>query len=281
MARIKLSSKIAIPASVQDVQKAYEKSRKGLWGKAYFGQLEKRTKSMKSDFKIHKAIGVLFTFLGVRVVSDYLQSRRALRSKLAIIGHTLSAEMARNPVMRKSIADLVKQYPYLFVNKKGEIFLSSFSGSVIDPSTVFGKIFNPDNLKPQVLETYRQSQAFGQKLDLKLLLSMGSPKFDAAKLSSRKPGTSVPSAKDVTAAALGNNELRIFTRSVSGTKTISTERIITSEQVRSKKLVDSRVAGKKVLLLRVKIVGKPVELIRLELDAKKAEALFKAFNVRG
>lgn len=285
MARVKLSSQVTIPASVVEAQTTYKKARSGLWRKAYFGQIAERTKSMWSDFKIHKALGVIFTILPFRLGHDYLKSRKALRSKLDLIGQTISIEMARDPALRKSLEKLAKSYPYLSVNRKGEIFLSSFSGSILDKSTVFGKIFNPETSNLQRKEINASNQAFGQKLNLKALLSRGNPKFEKAKIISRGSGSAVTPAKNVTATLMGNNEIRIFTRTVTAGVTRSKDRIITPDQVRSKKIVDGPAVTPpatptKILLLRVKEAGKPVELIRLELEAKKADAMFKGFVIK-
>lgn len=275
MAKIKLSSKITIPASVKDAQKAYKKAANGLWSKAYFESVKKRFADTKKDFKVHKAIGVLFTLLGVRIPSDYLKSRRALRGKLDTIGYALSAEVARDPKLRKIVSDVSKQYPYLSVNKQGEIFVSSFSGSIIDKSTVMGMIFSSENLIPSLAEKRKANQAFRQKLDLRLLLKLGSPRFEATKMTSRKAGARLPGAKTVTAASLGDKEIHIFYKNPAGAAVPSVERVILSEEVASKKIATSSTAANKVVLLRLK----SGELIRLDLDAKKAESIFKSFKL--
>jgi hypothetical protein len=285
MARVKLNSQLtasglAIPASVLEAQTIYKKGRSHLWRKAYLGQIKERTKSMIKDFKVKKAIGIVFTILGVRVVSDYLKSRRALRSKLTLIGQTLSIELARDPALREAIKILVKSYPYLSVNKKGEIYLSSFSGSIIDKSSVYGDLFNPENLNPQAGESYKAKKAFGQKLSLKSLLSVGNPKFEKAIGTSTIAGSPATAPINVTTAIMGNNELRIFSRTTTGGVIKSEERVINSRQVKSKRLVASSAAGKKILLVEVEETGKPIEVIRLELDAKKADSMFKGFNIR-
>ncbi len=281
MARIRLSSKATLPRSVKEAQAAYKKAAKGLLGKAYFGQISERFQSMKKDFKVHKAIGVIFTILGVRTVSDYLKSRRSLRSKLDIIGHTLSAELARDPVLRKAITDVSKKYPYLSVNKNGEIFVSSYSGTILDKSTIMGMVFNPEYSTPQHAETNRGNKAFGQKLDLNLILSMGNPKFEAAKVTSRGLRGAISAAKNVTAAINGDKEIRIFSRSAPGVVPATTkETILTQDIVKSTKLFPSKTAGKKIVSIRVEEKGKPSELIQLELDAKKADAIYRGFVVK-
>jgi len=307
MARIKLSSRVTIPDSVKEAQKAYrgelkgysqadaldiynkvkgktptpeslenaklayKNARRGIFRKAYFGKLAERTKSLRKDFKLHKALGVLFTLLGTRFISDYLNSRRALRSKLTFIGHTLSVEMARDPKLREAIKTLSKEYPYFSVNRNGEPRVSSFSGSIFDKSTMIGKmsLFNSDYLIPSQLESRLGNKAFRQKLDFKLLFSMGSPTFEAATYTTSVAGARGTPPRSVTAAALGNSEVRIFSRKLVGGKTISEERIILADEVKSKSLINSTSKGKKIVQLQMD----SGEIINLELDEKKAKSI--------
>ncbi len=285
MAKIKLSSKITIPASVADAQKEYAKFRKGLVRRAYTDVLKERTKSMIKNFKIHKVPGVLFTFLGFRWRSDYKKMRSggikeikgsSLRARLDALGYALSAEIARNPKMRKAVATLAKDYPYLLVDKKGNLFVSSYSGSMIDKSTLAGMIFNPENLIPSLAEARSAKNVMAQKLDLKLILAMGSPKFEEAQVSSRVKRSGLSPPKNITLAVRGNDEIKVFSRTGTGSSTISKEEIIKSDEVKSKRIVASPLAGKKIIWLKMKN-GK---LVKLETDAKHAEVVFKAFKLK-
>jgi len=288
MVRIKLSSKAKIPNSVKDAQAAYKKASKNLLLRSYTEVLKARTESMKKDFKIHKAVGVLFTFLGLRLISDYKKMRTSgikdiekfkhsgLRTKLDAIGYALSAEMARDPVLRKAVKDVSKEYPYLSVNNQGEIFVSSYSGSIMDASTIAGKIFNPENLIPPQAEKYNSKKVFGQKLNLKLLLAMGSPQYEAAKVNSGLKRSKLSAPANVTASILGNDEIRLFSRKVVGTKVTSKEDLIKAEDVKFKRLTLSKISGKKIIWLGMK---KGKKLVKIELDAKKADSIFNAFKL--
>ena len=288
MIKIKLSSKTKIPNSVKEAQAAYKKASKNLLLRSYTDVLKARTQSMMKDFKIHKAAGVLFTFLGLRLISDYKKMRSSgikdveklkhsgLRTKLDAIGYALSAEMARDPVLRKAVGAVAKEYPYLSVNKQGEIFVSSYSGSIMDASTVAGKIFNPDNLIPPQAEKYASKKVSGQKLNLNLLLKMGSPQFEAAKVNSGLKRSKLSPPANVTASIVGNDEIRLFSRKVVGAKVTSKEELIKAEDVRFKRLTVSKTPGKKIIWLGMK---KGKKLVKIELDEKKADSIFNAFNL--
>ncbi|MDD2531766.1 MAG: hypothetical protein PHO61_03710, partial [Candidatus ainarchaeum sp.] len=71
MSRLKLSSRVALSDSVKQTQESYKKARKKLLLKAYTKPLKGRMDNLRKDFKLHKAFGVLTTFLGLRLFSDY------------------------------------------------------------------------------------------------------------------------------------------------------------------------------------------------------------------
>lgn len=309
MSRIKLKTKIALPQSVKEAQTAYKKAisggtsadaaavyakeiskgttpedarlaarqaKRSLFRKAYIGQLDERYHSLKNDFKLHKAWGLLFTVIGVRIIPDYIKSRRNLRKNLDTIGFALSVEVARDPALRKAVSIVAKKYPYLSVNDKGEIFVSSYSGSIFNKDSVTGKLFDPSTLIPSKAEIRASKKAFGKRLDLGTILKMGSPRFESGKISSRMGRANLSPAKNITAAALGDNEIRVFSRGLVGGVLTSKEEVIKSENVKSKRIAASTVAGKKIIWLKMK-AGK---LVKLELDAKQAESVFKAFKLK-
>lgn len=309
MSRIKLSSRVAIPQSVKDAQLGYKKAvhggtkadaaaayanaikkgmmpenarvvqrqaRRGILGRTYIGQIDERYRSLRDDFKINKLFGLVFTVLGTRLISDYKSVRRGLRKNLDAIGYALSAEIARDPALRKTIGDISKKYRYMYVNKNGEIFLTSYTGSIFDKDKVSGKLFNPESLIPSKAEIRASKKVFWQKVDLKALVSMGSPRFESAQISSRKGRAALSPAEKVTAAALGDNEIHVFSRSTVGGTVKAKEEVINSENIKSKRLANSSVAGKKILWLKTK----KGELIKLELDEKTAKVIYKAFKLK-
>ena len=289
MSHIKLSSRVVLPNSVKEAQAAYKKARKNLVGRSYWEVLKKRFISMKKDFKIHKAVGVVFTFLGLRWFSDYKKMKSSgikelkipgIRSKLDLVGYALSSEIARDPQLRNAVAALAKEYPYLYMRKNGEIFLTSYTGSIMDKTTVLGKIFNSEVLIPSQAEKRLGKKVFGQKLDLNLILNMGSPKFEKASFTSRIAGA-IPVVKAATAAAVGRDEIRVFYPNPVGSATPTTERKISFREVRSKRIMPSTTAGKRIILLRLKAptFGSKPELFRLELDEKKAQAIYDSIRM--
>lgn len=306
MSKIKLKSRVSIPSSVGDLQKdyaghvkgyskaeamaifnklktktsvneawsAYRKARRGLWRKAYFGKTKERFLDMKKDFKIKKAVDLLFTVIGFKVLPDYLASRRALRSKLDAIGYALSAEVARDPALRKALSVVAKDYPYMSVNSRGELFVSSYSGSIIDKGSLFGMALNPDNNIPSRLEIRSAKKAFGQRINLNLILKLGAPKFENAQMTQRAAGATKTTASKVVVANAGDKEVRLFVRASKGSKNPSTERVITSEEVAAKSITLGKKSGTKIVAIKMK----DGEIINLELEAKQAESIMSALK---
>ena len=281
MSKIKLSSRVALPESVKQTQKAYGKARKNLLLKAYTKPLKGRVASLKKDFKISKAFGVLTTFLGLRIASDYKKMKSSgikgvdigLRARVDAIGNILSVEVARNPALRDALKTIAKKYPYLSVNKKGEIYVSSYSGSIFDSNSLPGLVFNKENFIPSKRVIVDAKKTRGYRLDLNKIIAMGSPKYVNATLSTKPSGARRTPSSNITVAGYGDNEIRLFTPATRGGRV--NERIISSEEVRRKSMIDSRTRGNKL----IKLLLNNGELIRIELEAKKAESLFKGFKL--
>lgn len=281
MSRLKLSSRVALSDSVKQTQEAYKKARKKLLLKAYTKPLKGRMDSLRKDFKLHKAFGVLTTFLGLRLFSDYKAMKSSglkgidigLRARIDAIGYALSNEVAKNPSLRNALITIEKQYPYLSVNKKGEIFVSSYSGSVFDSKTIPGMIFGEENRIPSKREIVNSKKTRGYRLNLKTILAMGSPKHNPATTSSKIKGTRT-SSKNVTLAGYGDNEIRLFTPAIRGG--VVNERRIISNEVRTKNIINSPTTGKKI----IKLLLNDGEQIRIEVDTKIAEKLFKGFKLK-
>jgi hypothetical protein len=283
MAKIKLSTRVTLPESVKKMQAEYKNARKGLIGKAYSVPLKKRFEEMKKDFKVHKAVGVLFSFLGLRLLSDLKKMKskgikeikvNGMKSRLDAIGYALAAEMSKNPALRKSIDTLAKTHAYLTVDKKGEIFLTSYSGSVLDESTVTGKIFGKSGLIPPARDIYLSNQTSGQRLELKTLLALGSPKYESASASIKK-GKTRSAPKTVTVAGYGDNEIRIFTPAPRGG--VSAEQKILASETQAVHLFPIKTDPTK---MTVKIVMKNRDIIRIVVEKEKARKLVAGFKLK-
>lgn len=282
MTRIKLSSRVALSDSVKQTQEAYKKARKNLLIKAYTKPLKGRINSLKKDFKLHKAFGVLTTFIGLRLVSDYKAMKSkgiegidlGLRARMDVIGHALSSEVARNPSFRNSLTTIAKQYPYLSVNKKGEIVVSSYSGSIFDNKTILGLIFGKNNMIPSKRELVNSKRTRGYKLNLKKILAMGSPKYNSASVSTKLGRMRRTSLTNATIAGYGNKEIRIFTPTI-GTA-IANERKILSSEVRAKNLIPSPTTGNKL----IKLLLKNGETIKIDVEKEIAKKIFEGFKLK-
>lgn len=262
-------------SSIKEAREAYAKARRGLLGKSYFGNISSRFKSMKKDFKINKALGVLFTILGVRVPFDYLASRRALKSKLDVIGLALSVEISRDPALRKAISEIAKEYPYLSVNRNGEIFVSSYSGQIVDKSSLTGLVFNSSNNIPSRLAIQAGKKAFGQRLNLNSIIKSGLPSYESAKITVREAKTNKLSVTNMTATAIGDSKILLFVKNPKGNKFPSVERVINAEDVAAKSISPGKDAKNKIVALKMK----DGEIINLELDAKKAKSMHDSFQL--